>query len=90
VQIMGDIYFNANKVLLWLGEAVEETRKAFDLIRWLHEFFNQNDTSYSPGYFDLRPQDDTLLIRKLHGMTLFDIDWHPLAELLQRPWFQRL
>ena len=86
VAMMGDIYSNAQRVLVWLGDSDDSTIYAFDTLRKLHAFFHTDPLRW-------------LWIRTIRGgkvlemvdrdAFLQDRDWRPLIKLLSNQYFTR-
>ncbi|KAM0200110.1 hypothetical protein ACHAQI_011784 [Fusarium lateritium] len=94
VQIlrMRDIYTMATRVIVWLGLETADSNMAIDAIELLS---SQIDFST----FDLDAKSNTLAV--YHGcddwvkdqnmaLPLTQDEWHAIADLLSRKWFQRL
>ena len=94
VGLMADIYRGASKVLIWLGEEGEESRKAYRIIDRLLKIdpfanvghIKQNDDPYQQnrGIIGL----DQLKSHGLPGRK--DVGWQELRNLLSRSWFSRI
>ncbi|KAI0965378.1 heterokaryon incompatibility protein-domain-containing protein [Xylaria arbuscula] len=90
VAMMGDIYRRASRVVVWLGEAENDSTEAIDLLKWMGErvdvnFFRQLMRPSS----DFEP-DCTVLSDRTQPLP-FDEDEHfSLHALFCRPWFDRL
>ena len=94
IGLMADIYRLSCKLLIWLGDDGEESRKAYKIIGRLlkldpftrPEHHNSNDGRQlqTKGSIDL----DQL---KSHGLPgAKDPGWQELRNLLSRPWFSRI
>jgi hypothetical protein len=75
VQMMGQIYRNASRVLVWLGEAEGGSDQAMDLI---------NRMPHSLGDLDRALNEQRTI------PTITDVVWRHVAELLGREYFRRL
>ncbi len=94
IGLMADIYRQSCKVLIWLGDDGDESRKAYKIIERLlrldpfasHVPINSDD--------DIRQQTrgtvglDQLKSQGLPGAK--DAGWQELRNLLSRPWFSRI
>jgi len=80
VQLMGSIYRQAERVMIWLGEGSESSKVGMQLARRVLKVLDEN-----PG-IDLEVEN--LLALGLpkwnHG------DWAALGAILQRWWFRRI
>ena len=94
IGLMTNIYRQSSKVLIWLGDDLEETRKAYKIIGRLlkldpfahsrHNNSNDNQGLQTRGSIGL----DQLKAQGLPGPK--DPGWQELRNLLSRPWFSRL
>ena len=94
VELMSDIYRNACKVLIWLGDDGDEPRKAYKVIERLlrlDPFASDGDKS-SDDKFRLQTRGKIDLEQlKSHGLPgPKDTAWQELRALLSRPWFSRV
>lgn len=80
VQKMGTIYSKASRVIVWLGEQTEESRKAFSMI---HKKWSK---AFNRRYIRIFPEDN---FSDDFEDGLKTTDWSPVYDLLRRPWFQR-
>jgi hypothetical protein len=94
VQQMGEIYEHANCVLIWLGEADEDSDRAF-------AFANVVGTVVEGSVYPLTDQFDFVRFNTLGTIGLvkdyidssnedYTAEWLSLGKLLQRPWWQRV
>ena len=94
IGLMTDIYRLSCKLLIWLGDDGEESRKAYKIIGRLlkldpfarpeHNNSNDGRQLQTKGCIDL----DQL---KSHGLPgAKDPGWQELRNLLSRPWFSRI
>jgi hypothetical protein len=91
VQIMGQIYAQAERVLIWLGEMTEDVKMSLGSINHLHEFIAQHDDGYAQGDIPYdKERDGAILTGELLDMSESGFDWIPVITLIRRPWFQRL
>ncbi|KAH8689770.1 heterokaryon incompatibility protein-domain-containing protein [Phaeosphaeriaceae sp. PMI808] len=88
VKIMGDIYSQADGVLIWLGEETEDVKDTIESIKILHSTFW---VAYFRRYLWNRlPRLEPWWSEVLPEQTLPpDMDWKPITNLLSRPYFQR-
>lgn len=49
VKLMGQIYTQAEQVLVWLGEMTEDVELSLDSIAHLNEFIGKHDSGYAVG-----------------------------------------
>ncbi len=91
VQRMGLIYSRARRVLVWLGEDVEDTRGAIGSIKQLDSYFKalyrkRRITNLLPAFGTWTSVlSDAFPSSKVPT----DFDWGPVLHLLERPWFLR-
>ena len=91
VQRMGHIYSRARRVLIWLGEDVEETRGAIGSIKRLDSYFKalypkRRITNLLPAFGTWTTVlSDVFPTSKVP----IDFDWGPVLRLLECPWFLR-
>ena len=91
VQRMGQIYSRARRVLIWLGEDVEDTRGAIGSIKQLDFYFKalyrkRRITNLLPAFGTWTAVfSDALPTSKVPT----DFEWGPVLRLLERPWFLR-
>lgn len=81
VLLMKEIYSNARSVIAWIGEANDNTEKAYKLILDLTSKFLE---------YELRPHDD---VRDWLCKAVVDKDlysWDGVLELIGRPYFARV
>jgi hypothetical protein len=80
VQLMGRIYTQATKAVVWLGERSEDSDKAIDFLWFLQkkrwEFNNETEI-------------DRTRFRELRD-SKFGADWQAVDRLLLRPWWRRV
>ena len=94
VRQMADIYRHSCKVLIWLGDDGEDSRKADKIIDCLLRL----DLSARLGEIssnDVIPQQTTVSMGleqfKSNGLpNPKDVGWQELRNLLSRPWFSRI
>ncbi|KAE9368264.1 hypothetical protein N431DRAFT_347915 [Stipitochalara longipes BDJ] len=87
VRMMRDIYKEAQRVIIWLGNEQAADGKGFGLAQSLYqkcngESYNMYATTYDFGYFDYRSKG----VPKPFG----NPDWAALFTILSHPWFSRI
>lgn len=79
VQMMADVYRNAEQVVIWLGEASKDSDMAFKYVEQLSKAIKANEYA---GF------DDEMM--KKHGLPgPGSKPWAAFGALAQRPWFSR-
>ncbi|KAI8716125.1 HET domain-containing protein [Fusarium sp. LHS14.1] len=92
IQLMGDIYSQARRVLIYLGKTDPSVNEAMESIRRLDwDFMPIHVRRYCSRLLVLGPVGVELLdyLPKMKPITDDKINWDPIINLLQRPWFQR-
>ena len=84
VSFMDRIFKAASKVIVWLGEADDETPKAYDLLDQVHDKTQENSGSFQQTLMGGRP-----LKKAFNLPDAESLEWKALASLLERPWFRR-
>lgn len=81
VRLMGDIYRNADHVLIWIGGTQEDGVLALDFIETLGN-----------AYCDLESVDAAVDFINNRGVpqSLLDRGWTAVAQMLKRPWWTRI
>ncbi|KAL2678513.1 hypothetical protein Neosp_009260 [[Neocosmospora] mangrovei] len=92
IRLMGDIYSQARRVLIYLGKgdpSVDEVMESIRRLDW--EFMPIHVRRYCSRLLVLGPVGVKLLdyLPKMKPITDNKINWDPIINLLQRPWFQR-
>ena len=98
VPLMRDIYSQAERVLIWLGEGSAETDKAFRVLEQLDAFFQRNLKHYTPAYEEYvrrlvsvgKGEAPYQLLSREQAAELQNFDWDCVGELLALPWFTRV
>ena len=87
VQRMADIYRNADRVVIWIGPAAEDSPLA---IETMHSLGSRIETNSRSLEVEIKSDDDAHLANP--GLTLpyDDKTWSSVYSLLCRPWFKRL
>jgi hypothetical protein len=84
VQCMGDIYANASRVLVWIGESVRnEAAECFDLIRKTNTLLDDLYLQYP----------DVEAIPPIQCQEIIDTnpaDWDMVRRFMESPWFTRV
>ena len=80
VQLMGQIFGNAQRVLLWVGPATATDPKAFELIRAFEEGLLNGLTSHVAFG---RTEDPIAALKKSE-------EWAAVARFFRRTWFMRV
>ncbi|KAI1390009.1 heterokaryon incompatibility protein-domain-containing protein [Hypoxylon trugodes] len=75
VQIMGDIYRSAERVIVWLGPSYEDAKPAWESIKALNDLPKDEKNNILPARIPHMPNDD---------------NWDSLASLFARSWFSRI
>lgn len=87
VGIMGQIYKQAKKTLVWLGLETANTARAFELIPYLLAIFEEAfQGKPRPVRLDLRILSHPSILRVYEQVRLFE----PFIQLEQRPYFLRI
>lgn len=90
VRLMGDVFSEADRVVVWLGEATADIRAAFWNIAAIHSIFRRQTKVEKQQSLWFRGESKHVLRRTVNGSFLGNIDWEPIRNLLQRSWFHRL
>ncbi|KAG4422061.1 hypothetical protein IFR04_004802 [Cadophora malorum] len=93
VQQMAEIYSQATRVLIWLGEETKSVPAAFEAIRWTRTLFPDgaayatvvNMTTENFQLYENRNRE-YLVSGEMMRIILM---WRPVFELVSRPWFMR-
>jgi len=92
VSIMGDIYKNAEVVLMWIGDEVLHTKDALSMIRRLAKEYSILKLKREIGHlnYDLYEPSDLSARQRLQGI-LMEPSWPTVTNLLSsRSYFLRL
>lgn len=85
VQCMGDIYANASRVLVWIGESVrDEAAKCFELIRKTNVLLDDLYLRYQTVE-DIPPDECQEIIHSTSPA-----DWDMVRRFMESPWFTRV
>ncbi|KAK5655884.1 hypothetical protein OQA88_5423 [Cercophora sp. LCS_1] len=83
VQLMGEIYARANRVIVWLGEEDERDAHAIQAIAAVYNYIESQKPS--------RGESWDMTVDEIQGVPGFPDDgWHHLGFFLSRPWFHRM
>ena len=86
VPLMGEIYENAKRTLVWLGDAADDSDLAMDSLPRLLNIVQTMEPNVFPPYASAWPD---ILLR--YGLPAVDEPvWHALQALFSRQWFYRL
>jgi hypothetical protein len=97
MRLMGQIYSQAEPVLVWLGTPIKNTENAFKALENVHDHFKKNAWMYSDGHVSwlMRswwrskfPSRFTRTQKQVAEIQAFD--WSSISSLLEHPWFQRV
>ena len=94
LALMADIYRRSSKLLIWLGDNEDESRKVYKMIDRLLKLNPIASLSNDDGNSDLAQQTrgriglDQLKSHGLPGSK--DASWQELRSLLSRSWFSRI
>jgi hypothetical protein len=90
VRIMPEIYANANRVVVWLGEAENKDALAFKSLRRLRIELNvQEDSRFLIRLRWYRDKNGKVFSGGAYRSILSDIEYEHLINLLCREWFRR-
>lgn len=92
IRLMGEIYSQARRVLIYLGRAESSVDGAMESIRQLDwKFMPIHVRRYSSRLAAFGPVGVQLIdcLPKMNPITEDKISWDPIISLLRRPWFQR-
>jgi hypothetical protein len=91
VTMMGDVYDQASRVLVWLGEASEEdVRMAFNLIQRINDYI---EVRIVESELAINPMEALRSVRRLkdrNQLVQTDSQFQALDDFFCRPWFSRL
>lgn len=84
VQCMGDIYANASRVLVWIGESVRnEAAECFDLIR-------KTNIVLDNLYLQYQAVEEIPPIQCQEILDANPADWDMVRRFMESPWFTRV
>jgi thiamine pyrophosphate-dependent acetolactate synthase large subunit-like protein len=86
VQSMAKIYAKASRVIVWLGEAADNSDQALEAIRMAAEEQHTSSVIYKPN------QEAILALSDQHPTNFPSngTNQQAILGLLERPWFQRI
>lgn len=90
VQLMRDIYHQAEEVLVWLGPEIPGSSRCFQLIPKLASAWEERDEMREE---ESRHTQDVLTVREARELGLPELDdpiWQTLKRILRLPWFDRV
>jgi hypothetical protein len=93
---MGDVFSQADKVIVWLGELTHEERTkagstAIQVLERINFNFYQQSQKWMGLYVQFsKVRGETVLRRLVNGASIDQVSWKPVQTLLSRPWFHRL
>lgn len=101
VRLMGDVFLEAERVVVWLGEKSADTAKSFSSLKVLHAnycLYNNREGEYFSHILWSKDSTDRVLQRSIAlsavgrviVSNLHDVDWNSIQSLLHRAWFHRL
>jgi hypothetical protein len=94
VQIMGDIFARASRVIIWLGPDTKDqgVKKAMEVIRYVHSKVHQKIPETGSGRrVVLESSDPTIANLEMHmNRQSVSKSWMALASLFDRPWWRRI
>lgn len=92
VQLMGEIYAHARRVVVWLGPGSHNTQLAVSTIRSLaaHVELSSIFDTMEAGDWRLKEGADAGIADPENRLPLSVDEWQAVADLLARPWFGRL
>ena len=85
VSIMGKIYSQARRVLIWLGEETDRDSEAFDVMLQLEKVLHPQPLFIRDIRVITPPETYVRMVNSIPQSS-----WLQIANLLQRPWFQRV
>lgn len=92
--LMGDIFRHSSKLLIWLGDDGDESRKAYKIIDRLLRLHPNTDVDGNQSKDDAPQQAKGSIALdqlKSHGLPgPRDAGWQEIRSLLSRPWFSRI
>ena len=83
VQSMAKIFAKASRVIVWLGEAADNSNQALEVIRMAAEEQHTNSTIYKTNRQAPSNQHPT-------NSAINETNQQAVLRLLERPWFQRI
>ncbi|KAL2065433.1 hypothetical protein VTL71DRAFT_3103 [Oculimacula yallundae] len=84
VSQMREIYANARKVIIWLGSERQADKQAFDFLKWLAVYFDQQGNVWKTDLTESGPEGEWAQIKVDHASK-----FEALRSLLHRDWFIR-
>lgn len=90
VKLMGAIYTKTTRVVVWLGEADEQTEIAFRLLHETGDRLWQQIQKLGPERGAFKPENPHSVHYPLELTSADDPEWVALRRLFRRPWFSRV
>lgn len=94
VQLMGEIYRHAQKVIIWLGEESDDTDRAFDFMHLLYKTLSELHQQIVPDPTTaILVEDNPVLverIRRVFQQDYYQEHWDALTNLCSRRWWSRV
>lgn len=87
VQLMGDIYRRAQKVVIWLGEGSDDTARAFDFMHLLNKTIRELQQQRAKFPTTAALVDE---IRLVFHADHYQQHWDALINFCQRGWWSRV
>ncbi|KAL8672570.1 MAG: hypothetical protein Q9168_002975 [Polycauliona sp. 1 TL-2023] len=87
---MGDIYSNADQVIVWLGPQSSDSELAIDTLEMLGTRIEVDWETRIIRGADSSDRDDTSSPNWHKDLNFNDKTWYSFLNLMQRSWFQRL
>ena len=86
VALMGDIYRNASRTWIWLGEESGDSDAAIDSIVSFQDFsdFSEN------GKPQEDEEDEEIQRKEVRHPVYSEVHWQAVSHLLERPWWRRI
>ncbi|KAF7874621.1 uncharacterized protein EAF02_008598 [Botrytis sinoallii] len=85
IQLMAKIFGQANRVIVFLGEAADDSNQALECIRFAAEGESSRDESPEGEFSDDEFSEDESLDQGIN-----EVNQRGIFELLERPWFRRI
>jgi hypothetical protein len=95
VQLMGQIYSQADTVLIWLGNATMGIRNSFEAVKQLHTYLREYYGAHLGNDVELIVKQLTNPFTKKAALPenqisdIHKFDWASIFALLECPWFRR-
>ena len=90
VALMGDIYHNASRTWVWLGEESSDSDAAIDSIVSFRDYVDLPEPDLSeldyPNHLEIPWQ----AVSTTHHPNPPEVPWQAVSHLLERPWWRRI